>query len=99
VQTVRWNFGGTVNDVVLSLVTRGFRDLLLSRGEKVDGVWLLAQVPVSIRRPEQPGTGNRVGSILAELPVGAADPVQRLHAISAADRDEAPAAQHRRGDH
>jgi len=37
VQTVRGAFGGTVNDVVLSLVTRGFRDLLLSRGEAVDG--------------------------------------------------------------
>ena len=83
VQTVRRAFGGTVNDVVLSLVTRGFRDLLLSRGEPVDGVRLRAQVPVSIRRPEQPGTGNRVGSMLVELPVGAADPVQRLHAISA----------------
>jgi diacylglycerol O-acyltransferase / wax synthase len=35
VQTVRRAFGGTVNDVVLSLVTRGFRDLLLSRGEAV----------------------------------------------------------------
>jgi diacylglycerol O-acyltransferase len=83
VQTVRRAFGGTVNDVVLCLVTRGFRDLLLSRDEPVDGVRLRAQVPVSIRRPEQPGTGNRIGSMLVELPVGAADPVQRLHAISA----------------
>jgi diacylglycerol O-acyltransferase / wax synthase len=82
VQTVRRAFGGTVNDVVLSLVTRGFRDLLLSRGERVDGVRLRAQVPVSIRRPGDSGAGNRVGSILAELPVGAADPVERLHAIS-----------------
>ena len=82
VQTVRRAFGGTVNDVVLSLVTRGFRDLLLSRGEAVDGVRLRAQVPVSIRRPEQPGFGNRIGSMYAELSVGAADPVRRLHAIS-----------------
>jgi diacylglycerol O-acyltransferase / wax synthase len=83
VQRVRRAFGGTVNDVVLSLVTRGFRDLLLSRGEPVDGVRLRALVPVSIRRPEQPDLGNRVGSMFVELPAGAADPIQRLHAISA----------------
>lgn len=83
VQTVRRAFGGTMNDVVLSLATRGFRDLLLSRGEPVDGVRLRAQVPVSIRRPGQPGSGNRVGSMLPELPVGVSDPVERLRTISA----------------
>lgn len=83
VKTVRRAFGGTVNDVVLSLVTRGFRDLLLSRGETVDGTRLRAQVPVSIRRPGESGSGNRVGSMFAELPVGTVDPVERLHTLSA----------------
>ncbi|MEP6462355.1 MAG: wax ester/triacylglycerol synthase family O-acyltransferase [Frankiaceae bacterium] len=82
VKAVRRAFGGTVNDVVLALVTRGFRDLLLSRGEAVEGVRLRAQVPVSIRRPGDAGYSNRVGTMFAELPVGIADPVERLHAIS-----------------
>ena len=83
VQTVRQAFGGTMNDVVLCVVARGFRDLLLSRGEPVDGVRLRAQVPVSIRRSGQSVSGNRVGSMLPELPVGISDPVQRLRSISA----------------
>jgi diacylglycerol O-acyltransferase len=83
VQAVRRAFGGTVNDVVLALVTRGFRDLLLSRGEPVDGVRLRSVVPVSIRRPGESRSGNRVASMFAELPVDAVDPVRRLHAISA----------------
>ena len=36
VKTVRRALGGTVNDVVLTVLTRGFRDLLLSRDEDVD---------------------------------------------------------------
>ena len=83
VQTVRRAFGGTVNDVVLSLVTRGLRELLLSRGEPVDGVRLRSVVPVSIRRPEETGYSNQVTAMFAELPVGTGDPVQRLHVISA----------------
>jgi diacylglycerol O-acyltransferase len=83
VKTVRRAFGGTLNDVVLALVTRGFRDLLLSRGEPVNGIRLRAVVPVSIRRPGELEYSNRVGSMYAELPVGTADPVQRLQVISA----------------
>jgi diacylglycerol O-acyltransferase len=82
VLAVRRAFGGTVNDVVLSLVTRGFRDLLLSRGEPVDGVRLRCVVPVSIRRPAESATGNRVATMFAELPVDAVDPARRLQAIS-----------------
>ena len=37
VKTVRSALGGTVNDVVLTVLTRGFRDLLLSRDEDVAG--------------------------------------------------------------
>src|SRR5262249_7948605 len=36
VKTVRKALGGTVNDVVLTVLTRGFRDLLLARDEVVD---------------------------------------------------------------
>ena len=36
VKTVRSALGGTVNDVVLTVLTRGFRDLLLARDEDVE---------------------------------------------------------------
>src|ERR1039458_9378944 len=38
VREIRSAFGGTVNDVLLAAITRGFRDLLDSRGELSDGL-------------------------------------------------------------
>lgn len=84
VRTIREALGGTVNDVVLATVTRGFRDLLLSRGEDVDGTVVRALVPVSMRTPSERGTfNNRVAAFLANLPVGTTDPVERLADVRA----------------
>jgi WS/DGAT/MGAT family acyltransferase len=83
VKKIRSAHGGTVNDVVLAVITRGFRDLLLSRGEPVDGLSVRSLVPVSVRRDDEHGRyDNRVSAMFAELPVGLIDPVARLHAIS-----------------
>ncbi len=83
IQMVRRALGGTVNDVVLAAITHGFRDLLRSRGERVDRV-LRTLVPVSVRRPGERGSyNNRVSAIFAELPVGIEDPVRRLESIRA----------------
>jgi diacylglycerol O-acyltransferase len=82
VNQVRQALGGTVNDVVLALVARAFRDLLVSRGEDVEGRTVRSMVPVSVRIAGEQD-GNRVSSMYAELPVGVADPVERLAAIRA----------------
>jgi diacylglycerol O-acyltransferase len=50
-------FGGTVNDVVLSVVSGGLRRLLRGRGESVDDLELRAMVPVSVRADHQRGAG------------------------------------------
>ena len=82
IKKVRTAHGGTVNDVVLSIITRGFRDLLLGRGEEVDGRVVRTLVPVSVRRADERGAyNNRVSAMFAELPVGLADPIERLAAI------------------
>jgi diacylglycerol O-acyltransferase / wax synthase len=84
VKTVRSSLGGTVNDVVLTVLTRGFRDLLLARGEDVEGRVVRTLVPVSVRTPGERGTyNNRVSAMIAELPVGLAEPAGRLTAIRA----------------
>jgi len=84
VKTVRRAHGGTVNDVVLTAITRGFRDLLLSRGESVQDRVVRTLVPVSVRAPGERGTyNNRVSAMFAELPVGIADPAERLAAVKA----------------
>lgn len=80
VKRVRGAFGGTVNDVVLAAITRGFRDLLSSRGETVRVVRSL--VPVSVRAEDERGTfNNRVSAVFVDLPVGLEDPVARFDAI------------------
>jgi diacylglycerol O-acyltransferase / wax synthase len=82
IRTVRRAFGGTVNDVVLAAITRGFRDLLLAHGEPPEQRVIRSLVPVSVRQPEERGRqDNRVSAMFAELPVGVEDPVERLVAI------------------
>jgi diacylglycerol O-acyltransferase / wax synthase len=81
---VRQEFGGSVNDVVLGIVTRGFRDLLLSRGEEPDSHAVRSLVPVSVRKADQRGySDNRVSALLVELPVEFADPVSAYNAVAA----------------
>jgi diacylglycerol O-acyltransferase len=73
---------GTVNDVVLDLWSGGLRRLLMSRGEPVEGVELVAGQAVSLR--PQTGSGgvdNRAGTIVLRLPVWDADPRRRLDRI------------------
>lgn len=83
VKGVRTALGGTLNDVVLAAVSQGFRELLQSRGEEVDGRTVRSLVPVSVRRPGEKGSyNNRVSAMFAELPVGIVDPVDRLRAVT-----------------
>jgi WS/DGAT/MGAT family acyltransferase len=82
VKQIREAHGGTINDVVLAAITNGFRALLLSRGEPVQGRVIRTLVPVSVRAENERGTyNNKVSAMFAELPVEIEDPVQRLGAI------------------
>jgi diacylglycerol O-acyltransferase len=87
VKTVRTGLGGTVNDVVLTAITRGFRDFLVHRGEDVDAAEIRTLVPVSVRtKAPGPAVGdgtynNKVSAMFATLPVAIADPAERLQAI------------------
>jgi diacylglycerol O-acyltransferase len=75
-------FGGTVNDVVLSVVAGGLRRWLQSRGVRTEGLELRALVPVSIRGANQRGEmGNRLAAMRGPLPVYVEDPVARLHVV------------------
>jgi diacylglycerol O-acyltransferase len=81
VKRVRSVFGGTVNDVVLTVIAGGFRALLAARGEPTQRD-VRTRVPVSVRSGEEHGEyNNRVSAIFANLPVGIADPRERLEAM------------------
>jgi diacylglycerol O-acyltransferase len=85
VKTIRTALGGTVNDVVLTVITNGFRELLDSRGEDVAADRVVrTMVPVSVRRRGERGVyNNRVSAVFARLPVGLHDPAARLDRIRA----------------
>ncbi|HVC07836.1 MAG TPA: wax ester/triacylglycerol synthase family O-acyltransferase [Solirubrobacterales bacterium] len=75
--------GGTVNDVVLAVVTGALRDWLHGRGIRTEGLELRALVPVSIRAEDERGQlGNRIAAMRAPLPVYVEDPVRRLRIVS-----------------
>jgi diacylglycerol O-acyltransferase / wax synthase len=77
--------GGTVNDVTLAVVAGAMRRWLQECDVAVDGLELKALVPVSIRTENEHGElGNKLTAMRGPLPVGVADPVERLHAVSAA---------------
>jgi WS/DGAT/MGAT family acyltransferase len=75
--------GGTVNDVVLAIVTGSVRNWLHSRGIRTEGLELRALVPVSIRGEDERGNlGNRIALMRGPLPVYVEDPVRRLRTIT-----------------
>jgi diacylglycerol O-acyltransferase / wax synthase len=75
--------GGTVNDVVLSVVTGALGNYLRARGHDTEELELRAMVPVSVRATEEKGAlGNRISAMMAPLPVWCEDPVERLCIIS-----------------
>ncbi|HEY7456077.1 MAG TPA: wax ester/triacylglycerol synthase family O-acyltransferase [Solirubrobacterales bacterium] len=75
--------GGTVNDVVLSVVAGALGNYLRARGHETDELELRAMVPVSVRAAEEHGAlGNRISAMMAPLPVYSRDPVERLRVVS-----------------
>jgi diacylglycerol O-acyltransferase len=74
--------GGTVNDVVLVVVSGALRKWLDRRGITTNGLELRALVPVSIRAEDDRGQlGNRIAAMRGPLPVYIEDPVRRLQVV------------------
>jgi WS/DGAT/MGAT family acyltransferase len=83
IKIIRTALGGSVNDVVLAAISGAFRALLIERGDPIDdNVVLRSLVPVSVRAPDDRTANNQVSIIVAELPIGIADPRERLRAVS-----------------
>jgi WS/DGAT/MGAT family acyltransferase len=87
VKRVKNVLGGTVNDIVLAVCAGALRSYLDAKGEHPDAP-LVAMVPISVRTEDETGAmGNRVSSMLVSLETTIDDPVDRLHAITAATRN------------
>jgi WS/DGAT/MGAT family acyltransferase len=78
-KAVKNAFGGTVNDVVLTVVSGALARWLESRGVRTEGLEMRALVPVSVRTDAHRGTlGNQLAAMRGPLPVYIHDPVSRL---------------------
>jgi WS/DGAT/MGAT family acyltransferase len=81
-KAVKNAFGGTVNDVVLTVVSGALARWLRSRGVRTEGLEMRALVPVSVRTESHRGTlGNQLAAMRGPLPVYIQDPVARLQFV------------------
>jgi diacylglycerol O-acyltransferase len=79
IKAIGAKLGGTVNDVVLAVVTGALRSFLRRRGVRVEGLDFRAMVPVNVRlKSERENLGNRVAMLVAHLPLSARDAGERL---------------------
>ena len=79
VKAIKTSLGGTVNDVVLTAIAGGFRSFLAANDVDPDTAVIRTLVPVSVRgEDEHDQFNNKVSGMIADLPVGIADPVERL---------------------
>jgi WS/DGAT/MGAT family acyltransferase len=79
---VKDTLGGTVNDVVLTVVSGALARWLRSRGVRTEGLEMRALVPVSVRTKAQKNTlGNQITVMRGPLPVYIDDPVSRLRFV------------------
>ncbi len=81
-KTVKNALGGTVNDVVLTVVSGALARWLNGRGLRTEGIEMRALVPVSVRTEAHKNTlGNQLTAMRGPLPVYIRDPVARLRFV------------------
>jgi len=83
IKDVRKALGGSLNDIVLTVVTGAVRRFLERRQRNPKEIEFRVLAPVSVRAKEEEGAlGNRVSAWLIELPIGEPDPRVQLERIS-----------------
>ncbi|ALT76072.1 wax ester/triacylglycerol synthase family O-acyltransferase [Paucibacter sp. KCTC 42545] len=84
VKAVGKAMNASINDVLLSCVAGAIGSYLSAKGDSVDGQEIRAMVPVNLRPMEKAyQLGNRFGLVPLVLPIGIANPVERLYAVKA----------------
>jgi WS/DGAT/MGAT family acyltransferase len=85
IKAIKNRLGGSMNDVVLAVISGAMRRVLADRGMSPERVELRAAIPVNVRGThEHLKLGNQVSMMVAPLPVGILDPVERLRQVRAA---------------
>jgi len=74
----------SVNDVLLSCVAGAIGEYLREMGDDPDGKEIRAMVPVNLRPLDKAyQLGNRFGLVPLVLPIGIANPIERVYAVRA----------------
>mgnify|MGYP001184979933 FL=1 len=83
VKTIGKVLGGSVNDVLLAAVAGALRADLVDRGDPVPAdLELRAVIPVNLRPlGQEPQLGNFFGLVFLALPLGIANPLERLYEV------------------
>jgi diacylglycerol O-acyltransferase len=82
VKDIRNRLGGTINDVVLTVVAGSIGQYLRHHGIDTTDLDIRMTMPVNLRSQAHRGTlGNRVGVLTISLPVAERDPHRRLQSI------------------
>jgi NRPS condensation-like uncharacterized protein len=72
----------SVNDVLLACVAGAIGEYLREHGDDPDGKEIRAMVPVNLRPLEKAyQLGNRFGLVPLVLPIGIANPIERVYAV------------------
>jgi NRPS condensation-like uncharacterized protein len=82
IREVRRAFGGTINDVVLTVVSEGMARYLKNRKQSVENKHMRIMCPVNVRTEDMKGAlGNQVSAIFPLLPAWPMAPRSRLAAV------------------
>jgi WS/DGAT/MGAT family acyltransferase len=74
--------GCSVNDVLLACAAGALRAYLTAHRDAVDGLEIRVIVPVNLRSADaDEALGNEFGMVFLELPLGMANPLERLYAV------------------
>jgi len=84
IREVRRALGGTINDVVLAVVSEALARYLEAKGEKTEDQHMRIMCPVSVRTEDESGAlGNRVSAVFPVLPAWPMAMGRRLTAVCA----------------
>ena len=82
IRQIRQQLGGTINDVVLAVVSEAVARYLDQHKERVKDQYLRIMCPVNVRTEDQKGAlGNQVSAIFPMLPAWPMDCVERLQSV------------------
>jgi len=82
IRAIKQVLGGTINELVLSMVAGGLRSFLLGHGTSLDGLSVRAMMPVSTRSDLDHVTlGNKIAVVVAPLPIALQTARARHHVV------------------